>query len=454
LATLGRGRGGRMTGLGRGAAANALGGKSLANPSSMRKGVTRSLLLSSRRPGVSTNEISGGATMSASRSSSKQVSENKSKMKVIDVNEVKGLAIKHQKREDTLIAESKKKDRKRKIMEAAAKSGLKSTKKWGVKSQGKEGTGEGGEVDAEVDNTNGNDVEDESRVGQLRNQSNKVDSLNLSTLENENNSNRGTTESHVQHNHAEKNPFVSDSEIQGAGDKTASLNNITTQIQNNTLVESKTHASDHGQTNFGVDPSYSLDPIASQALSLYQDEVGIPSHQNLIQVNPQQQILQHQNYMQVQQQEQGQQSNVQMGLHNNIQYNNNGQNVSLAQQQMHSQQPTQFPNTNSLETQPIPPSQTVLSHLESPSMALEDRQEEWVQLLQKSNKISDEDKLRVRNFFVDRYNPDPNVMVYRMKLHEEKSLDHVTGQVVKETLYLELDYNTFGYKKLKKIKKK
>lgn len=79
---------------------------------------------------------------------------------------------------------------------------------------------------------------------------------------------------------------------------------------------------------------------------------------------------------------------------------------------------------------------------------------EWTQHLEKSNRLSAEDRERVRQFFVDRINPTPDVPVYRLKLHEEKYAEPGTGLTVKETLYLELDYNTFGFKKLRKIKKK
>lgn len=79
---------------------------------------------------------------------------------------------------------------------------------------------------------------------------------------------------------------------------------------------------------------------------------------------------------------------------------------------------------------------------------------EWTQHLEKSNRLAAEDRERIRQFFVDRTNPTPDVPVYRAKLHEEKSAEPGTGLTVKETLYLELDYNTFGFKKLRKIKKK
>jgi hypothetical protein len=78
----------------------------------------------------------------------------------------------------------------------------------------------------------------------------------------------------------------------------------------------------------------------------------------------------------------------------------------------------------------------------------------WDQLLERSNKLAPEDRERIRQFFVDRTNPTPNAPVFRIKLHEERTTEPGSGVQVKETLYLELDYNTFGFKKLKKTKKK
>lgn len=79
---------------------------------------------------------------------------------------------------------------------------------------------------------------------------------------------------------------------------------------------------------------------------------------------------------------------------------------------------------------------------------------EWTQHLEKSNRLTPVDRERVRQFFVDRTNPTPDQPVVRLKLHEEKTVEADTGLTVKETLYLELDYNAFGFKKLRKIKKK
>mmetsp|Transcript_10841 Transcript_10841/g.16665 ORF Transcript_10841/g.16665 Transcript_10841/m.16665 type:complete len:481 (-) Transcript_10841:31-1473(-) len=79
---------------------------------------------------------------------------------------------------------------------------------------------------------------------------------------------------------------------------------------------------------------------------------------------------------------------------------------------------------------------------------------DWTQHLEKSNKLTEEDRDRVKQFFVDRVNPTPLDSVVRLKLNEEKTVEPETGLTVKETLYLELDYTTFGFKKLRKTKKK
>ena len=78
----------------------------------------------------------------------------------------------------------------------------------------------------------------------------------------------------------------------------------------------------------------------------------------------------------------------------------------------------------------------------------------WAQLLERSNKLTANDRERIRQFFVDRYNPTPSTSLYRIKLHEERTTEQESGAQVKETLYLDLDYNTFGFKKLKKTKRK
>lgn len=82
------------------------------------------------------------------------------------------------------------------------------------------------------------------------------------------------------------------------------------------------------------------------------------------------------------------------------------------------------------------------------------KQQDWREMLQeKSNKLSAEDRFRVQQFFVDKFNPTPDQPTYKMKLHEQRTTDSNTGQPVKETYYLELDYTTFTSRQSKKIKR-
>lgn len=82
------------------------------------------------------------------------------------------------------------------------------------------------------------------------------------------------------------------------------------------------------------------------------------------------------------------------------------------------------------------------------------RQNDWRNMLrEKSNRLSSEDRFRVQQFFVDKYNPTPGQSIYKVKLHEERTTDQKTGEPMKETYYLELDYNTFTSKQSKKTKR-
>jgi hypothetical protein len=82
------------------------------------------------------------------------------------------------------------------------------------------------------------------------------------------------------------------------------------------------------------------------------------------------------------------------------------------------------------------------------------RQNDWrVMLREKSNRLSSEDRFRIQQFFVDKFNPTPDKDVYKMKLHEERTTDPKSGEGTKETYYLELDYNTFTSKQSKKTKR-
>ena len=81
------------------------------------------------------------------------------------------------------------------------------------------------------------------------------------------------------------------------------------------------------------------------------------------------------------------------------------------------------------------------------------RQLNWQKLLStKSNRLTDQDRNRVQLFFEKRANPTPGERVYKMKLHEERTTDP-SGKPVKETYYLELNYDNFTSKQSKKVKR-
>ena len=80
--------------------------------------------------------------------------------------------------------------------------------------------------------------------------------------------------------------------------------------------------------------------------------------------------------------------------------------------------------------------------------------DEWKLILQeRSNKLSEEDRERVQQFFQRRYNPTPDQSMVKMKLHEQRITDPTTGQEIKETFYLELDYSDFSSKQSRKVKR-
>ncbi|KAL3925415.1 MAG: hypothetical protein SGILL_000421 [Bacillariaceae sp.] len=79
--------------------------------------------------------------------------------------------------------------------------------------------------------------------------------------------------------------------------------------------------------------------------------------------------------------------------------------------------------------------------------------EEWEKMLQgRTNKLFDADKLRIKQFVEEKYNPTPDQHTYKMKIHEQKGTDP-DGAQIKETFYLELNYDDFTTKQSKKIKR-
>eukprot|EP00536_Pseudo-nitzschia_multiseries_P005973 jgi/Psemu1/191879/e_gw1.121.75.1 len=88
--------------------------------------------------------------------------------------------------------------------------------------------------------------------------------------------------------------------------------------------------------------------------------------------------------------------------------------------------------------------------------------ESWQTLLRdRSNKMSQEDRVRVEKFFTTTnaaerstlLSPADGGPIYKMKIHEQRGTDPATGQEIKETFYLELDYNTGATSQSKKTKR-
>jgi len=84
--------------------------------------------------------------------------------------------------------------------------------------------------------------------------------------------------------------------------------------------------------------------------------------------------------------------------------------------------------------------------------------ESWNSLLRdRSNKMSVDDKARGERFFTtnqtERSQLEEGGPVYKIKIHEQRGKDPSTQQEIKETFYLELDYNTGEQKQSRKVKR-
>jgi hypothetical protein len=348
---LGRGRG-RMAGLGRGAAANAIGGKSLATPISRAalraRGGRSQALLNSRRPGGITglgakSALTGRTATSALANGGRSVSRTKTKMKMIDVTEVEGLKKEEEERNIKLSEEQIRNNKKRKIREDAAAKGL-TKKKWGSDTT---------ETPAGSDPNLDASMPDSKRIKQDPDHSAIVPTSNF------HDTSHGALEGSMLNGSIASAPLSYDSQGMMTSNRHFETQQNESQVQQN-LFEA----------------SYN-NPLSSQ----------------------------------------------QFGLHNNADFEPNPVHLNQA-----------------VNFQPMP--------LASPP------EQNWQQLLEKSNKLSTDNRRRVELFFVDKVNPTPDIPICKMKLHQEESIDPNTSQIVKETLYLELDYTTFGFKKLRKIKKK
>lgn len=75
-------------------------------------------------------------------------------------------------------------------------------------------------------------------------------------------------------------------------------------------------------------------------------------------------------------------------------------------------------------------------------------------LQDRNNKLTDNDQIRLREFMQGKPNPSPDQgPSYKMKIHEVRRIDDATGGDIKETFYIELDYNTYKFNQSKKVKR-
>ncbi len=345
----------RMSGLGRGAAANAIGGRSLANPMSrMRNPGGARGLMNLRRPGA----VSG---------------KTKNRMKMIDVSEVDELKKECEKRNQKLTTEEIRANKRRKIMEKASAKGLKSKKKWGHQKE---------------ENNAVNSSDDPSQNATTSN--NTVQGIN----------------GNDSHNNAH---FSQDNAVN----------------QSSSVDPSFIAMMEPNQVNYDTSHDVSSSTLQQQqynsALNLFNmEQSDYLNQQGASVTNSQMQQFQPMNL-----ETQAHQMDTSLTTQSNH-FENNQQSLHSQYQHQPSQQYQQHP-----------------AHIQS-----------WQSLLVSSNKLSPDDRLRVEQFFTTnpRYNPTPNMNVYKMKLHESRTDDQLTNQTIKETLYLELDYGTGTYKLSRKKK--
>lgn len=121
----------RLSGLGRGAAANAIGGRSLANPMSQMR---RPMALKgvAGNPGMRRGTATAGTTTAAGTTTT-TANKSRTRMKMIDVNEVKGLKKEEEERNKRLTEEEIRENKRRKILEKALAKGLKVKSMGGTK---------------------------------------------------------------------------------------------------------------------------------------------------------------------------------------------------------------------------------------------------------------------------------------------------------------------------------
>mmetsp|Transcript_3088 Transcript_3088/g.3516 ORF Transcript_3088/g.3516 Transcript_3088/m.3516 type:complete len:517 (+) Transcript_3088:607-2157(+) len=399
----------RRNGLGRGAAANSVTGKSLATPTS-RLGLAKKLGLGNRgtmlglgNRGTMSKSVaaqnrgafqrsnmqaqSTNKTTTTTKPSSSMIGgramRNNTKMKMIDVNEVEDLQ-KVDKERQAKLNKIEVENRKRKMKEAREKNLL---KKKGADKPTTNSNNINGDDDGDGGTPSNNDTNGNS---------NQLDIKGMKRKTIETNGDQATVHGNNIHDHnaieavndtkrakvGEHDGFIQPQNMQPSSTQHLQPQPQFAYPQPNTLPHEQQlfhqpQNQDHPQFHAAVDP--------------YQNN-EIPTHMN--------------------------QAPTTTFHHDLLQDNYNNYNPSMH----HFQQE---------EPQPIIPQH----------------------LLEKSNKLTPEGRYRVEQFFTNRINPTPETRIYKTKVHEERHIDQETNEIVKDTYYIELDYDTFEYKKLKKIKR-
>ncbi len=446
----------------------------------------------------------------ASTSSRVAANRNKTKMKMIDVTEVEGLKKEEEVRKQKMSKEEARENRKRKIREQAAAKGLMSKKKWSRSNATANATEAGTETEtnATTMNANGNDIENDTAAsigGDDTNNTNGLPGTNTTAIAGNNPSVINDTSQTVT---APDVAMMNDMHNTGYNNNSANG-----QLYNTTMQQSQVQTNPLSQSALLGMPSSLIDMNLQQSVlgttsatnqnaylmnnnSFGNTNLGMPStaisQQHPAMMNNQQLLQQQQ---QQQQQQLLQQQQQQQPFHDNIlmaaaahqrQQVLQQQQQQIQQRSMNQRAATaaQFPpRLNASRPVQVQPSQLDHGHDQYgaqqqdyqsqqqqlqqmqqsipqhniPSSAQQQHQHPQIthhhQLLEKSNKLSADDRFRVEQFFTNRYNPTPEITIYKMKLNEEKTFDPSTNQTIKETLYIELDYTTGEFKKLKKIKK-
>ena len=403
----------RMAGLGRGAAADAVGGKSLANPMGRLSNYgTARALQNSRRPGAGSS-APGGTGGSTTVNTGRAAMRNKTRMKMIDVTEVEGLKKGEEDRKQKIGVEETRENKRRKIMEKAAARGLQSKKRLG-------------ETKA---SDNGNSV---SSMDNAQNPTQNAIAVANPSTANGGGSNGGTNLMNPMHTPGQSViPLLAPSAL--------NFNAL-----NGTTLQQRVPEHHPVLNTVGTNQHQQQQQQQQQQQYQYQQQ----------QQQYQQQQYQHQQQQQQYQQEQQQQQYQQYQQQQLPVFNDNLTMQQQPMQQVHQMNATQqiSPQMNTHASAPSNTHQQIHHAQEQEQPPAQTQQ--WQHLLERSNKLTTEDRFRVEQFFTTRYNPTPDTNICKMKLNEDKTVDPQTNQTIKETLYIELDYSTGAYKMSRKIKKK